>query len=72
MLHDIERRYPAGHYVMVDDKMRILTAMKALWQDRMTTVFVRQGHYALDPSVATFPPPDVTIECIADLAKANL
>ena len=52
MLDDIERRYPAEHYVMVDDKLRILTAMKAQWQDRLTTVFVRQGHYALDPAIA--------------------
>ena len=68
-LDDIERRYPAEHYVMVDDKLRILTAMKSQWQDRLTTVFVRQGHYALDPAiVAAFPPADVTIDRIADVA----
>ena len=73
MLDDIERRYPAEHYVMVDDKLRILTAMKAQWKDRLTTVFVRQGHYALDPAiVAAFPPADVTIERIADLPAAGL
>jgi FMN phosphatase YigB (HAD superfamily) len=68
MLDDIERRYPATHYVLVDDKLRILTAMKAIWRDRVTTVFVRQGHYALDPAIAAaYPPADVTIEQIADL-----
>src|SRR4029077_20781191 len=68
MLDDIERRYPARHYVMVDDKLRILTAIKAGWRDRVTTVFVRQGHYALDPSiVAASPPADLTFERIADL-----
>jgi FMN phosphatase YigB (HAD superfamily) len=69
MLEDIERRYPAAHYVMVDDKLRVLTAIKEGWKERVTTVFVRQGHYALDPDlVRAFPPADVTIERIADLA----
>ncbi len=68
MLDDVERRYPADRYVMVDDKLRILTAMKDQWRDRLTTVFVRQGHYALDePLVAQYPPADVTIERIGDL-----
>ncbi|HTK29284.1 MAG TPA: HAD family hydrolase [Vicinamibacterales bacterium] len=68
MLDDVETRYPAAHYVMVDDKLRILTAMKTVWRDRLTTVFVRQGHYALDPAqVAAYPAADVTIERIADL-----
>ena len=49
MLDDVERRYPARRYVMVDDKLRILTAMKTIWGDRLTTVFVRQGHYAQRP-----------------------
>ncbi len=49
MLDDVERRYPARRYVMVDDKLRILTAMKKVWGDRLTTVFVRQGHYARTP-----------------------
>ena len=49
MLNDVERLYPARHYVMVDDKLRILTAMKKIWGDRLTTVWPRQGHYALDP-----------------------
>ena len=72
MLDDVERRYPADHYVMVDDKVRILAAMKAVWRDRLTTVFVRQGHYAHDPSLlAAYPPADVTIERIADLQSTD-
>jgi hypothetical protein len=68
MLDDIARRYPAPHYVLVDDKLRILTAIKAIWRERVTTVLVRQGHYALDPAViAAYPTADVTIEGIADL-----
>ena len=71
MLDDIERRYPAEHYVMVDDKLRILTAMKEQWQHRLTTVFVRQGHYALDPLlVAAYPAADLTIDRISDLPSA--
>jgi FMN phosphatase YigB (HAD superfamily) len=72
MLDDVELRYPARRYVMVDDKLRILAAMKATWGDRLTTVFVRQGHYAHDPSlVAAYPPADVTIERIGDLPAVN-
>ena len=48
-------------------RCRLLTAIKAVWKDRVTTIFPRQGHYALDPGVATYPKPDVTIERIADL-----
>ena len=67
-LADVERRYPAGHYVMVDDKLRILAAMKEIWGPRLTTVFPRQGHYALDPSeTSKYPPADVTVERIGDL-----
>ncbi len=54
-LHDVERRYPAQRYVLVDDKRRILAAVKEQWAERVTTVFVRQGHYALDPGVETLP-----------------
>jgi FMN phosphatase YigB (HAD superfamily) len=73
MLEDIARRYPAAHYVMVDDKLRILTAIKKQWKERVSTVFVRQGHYALDPAIVrAFPPADVTIECIADLASVTV
>ncbi len=69
-LSDVERRYPAEHYVMIDDKLRILAAIKAIWREKVTTVFPRQGHYALDPQeVAKYPPADVSIERIGDLMK---
>ena len=72
-LADVERRYPAEHYVLVDDKLRILTAVKNAWTDRVTTVFVRQGQFAHDPKVvASYPPADVTIERISDLLDHDL
>ena len=72
-IDDVQKRYPAQHYVMVDDKLRILTAIKKVWGDRVTTVFVRQGKYALDPAViASFPPADVTVERISDLLGYDL
>jgi len=66
-LHDVERRYPAQRYVLVDDKRRILAAVKEQWAERVTTVFVRQGHYALDPGVESYPAADVTVERIGDV-----
>ena len=67
-LADIERCYPAKKYVLIDDKVRILSAVKAIWGDRVTTVFPRQGHYALDTEqVAKYPTPDITVERIGDL-----
>jgi FMN phosphatase YigB (HAD superfamily) len=67
-LDDIVARYPAAHYVFIDDKVRILSAVKQAWGARVTTVFPRQGHYALDQDeVAKYPTPDVTIERIGDL-----
>ncbi|HSR11741.1 MAG TPA: HAD family hydrolase, partial [Thermodesulfobacteriota bacterium] len=48
-LDHVEQVYPADHYILADDKLRILAAVKKIWGDRVTTVFVRQGHYALDP-----------------------
>jgi len=67
-LDDVEARYPADHYVLVDDKLRILHAVKQAWGDRVTTVFPRQGHYALDPKqIAAYPAADVTVERIGDL-----
>jgi FMN phosphatase YigB (HAD superfamily) len=73
MLPAVERRYPADHYVMVDDKLRILTAMKKVWGSRLTTIFVRQGHYALDlAALSSYPPADITLERIGDLASHNL
>ncbi|MGV8891673.1 MAG: HAD family hydrolase [Burkholderiaceae bacterium] len=68
MLDAVAQRYPARRYVMVDDKLRILAAMKKIWGERLTTVFPRQGHYALDPgNVALYTPADMTIEHIGDL-----
>jgi len=63
-----ERLHPAAQYVMIDDKLRVLAAMKAIWGNRLTTVFPRQGRYALDPlAIATYPPADITVERIGDL-----
>jgi len=73
MLDDVEHRYPAAHYVMVDDKLRILAAMKAVWNTQLTTVFVRQGHYARDPNVViAYPAADVSIERIGELTNGDL
>lgn len=73
MLDAVERRHPAKHYVMVDDKLRILDAMKKVWGSRLTTVFVRQGHYALDlANLSAYPAADRTIERIGDLAGLNV
>jgi FMN phosphatase YigB (HAD superfamily) len=72
-LEDVETKYPAAHYVMVDDKVRILTALKQHWGKRVTTVFPRQGHYGLDAAqVARYPQPDITIERIGELQKYSL
>jgi FMN phosphatase YigB (HAD superfamily) len=68
MLDSVKRRYPASRYVMVDDKLRILAAMKREWRESLTTVFPRQGHYACDPKeTAAYPAADVTVERIGDL-----
>lgn len=73
MLDAVAKHYPAAHYVMIDDKVRILAAMKAAWGSKLTTVFPRQGHYALDAKqVASFPTPDVTIERIGDLVDLDI
>jgi FMN phosphatase YigB (HAD superfamily) len=73
MLDDVERRYPARHYVMIDDKLSILAAMKKAWGERVTTVWPRQGHYALDPqAIVTYPPADLTIERIGDMVSYSL
>jgi FMN phosphatase YigB (HAD superfamily) len=73
MLDAVQRHYPARHYVMIDDKLRILAAMKAIWQGQLTTIFPRQGHYALDPDiVAAQPAADFTIERIGELADLDL
>ena len=72
-LDDVERRYPAEHYVLVDDKPRILTAVKKIWGDHVTTVFPRQGQYAHDAKVvAACPPADLTVERIGNLLDYDL
>src|SRR6266849_2282681 len=72
-LDDVERRYPAEHYVLVDDKLRILDAVKQIWGERVTTVFPRQGQYAHDAKLlSALPPADVTIERIGDLLHYDL
>ncbi len=72
-LSDVRARYPAAHYVVVDDKLRLLTAIKKIWRKRVTTVFVRQGHYARDPKIlASCPPADVSIDRIGELLKLRL
>jgi FMN phosphatase YigB (HAD superfamily) len=72
-LKDIEYRYPAEHYVLVDDKLRILNAFKQAWGDRVTTVFPRQGEFALNPvTMASYPPADITVERVAELLSYDL
>ena len=72
-IEDVERRFPASHYVIVDDKLRLLTAFKAAWGGRVTTVFPRQGHYAHDPAILQqYPPADITIARIGDLLGLDL
>ena len=72
-LVDVARRCPAEHYVLVEDKLRILAAVKKSWGSRVTTVFVRQGHYARNPTVvAEYPDADINIECIGDLLQFDL
>jgi len=72
-LADVEQRYPADHYVLVDDKLRLLTAFKRIWGTRVTTVFPRQGHYALDQKIISeYPAADYTIDSIGDLRKLDL
>jgi FMN phosphatase YigB (HAD superfamily) len=72
-LADVEARYPAAHYIVIDDKLRILAAIKQRWGLRVTTVFVRQGHYARDPKMlASRPPADVSVGCIGDVLNLRL
>ena len=73
MLAHVGRLYPARHYFMIDDKLRILKVMKDVWGGSLTTVFVRQGHYALDPAtLAAWPPADITIGHIGELVRCEL
>lgn len=72
-LDDVEARYPSRHYVLVDDKLRILAAVKEAWGNRVTTVFPRQGQYARDPkALASFAAPDITVDRIGDLLDCDL
>jgi len=72
-LDDVARLYPADHYVMIDDKLRILSAVKKIWGERVTTVFPKQGHYALDPEIlAECPPADIELAKIGDLVTHDL
>lgn len=72
-LRDVQQHYPADHYVVVDDKLRLLTAIKRTWKTRVTTVFPRQGHYARDPKIlAECPPADLSVERIGELASFDL
>lgn len=73
MLDTVEREYPARRYVLIDDKERILDAVKKVWGERLVTVFPRQGHYALDPANAgKYRTPDVTVEGIGDLLGLDI
>jgi FMN phosphatase YigB (HAD superfamily) len=73
MLDAVAQRYPARHYVVIDDKLRILAAMKNAWRERLTTVFARQGHYAFDPvNIASYPPAAMSLDCIGDLVNHHL
>jgi hypothetical protein len=72
-LDDVERFYPADHYVLIDDKLRILAAVKKIWGERVTTVFPKQGHYAHDPKILSeFPPADIKLARIGDLITCDL
>jgi len=72
-LNDVERLYPAEHYVLIDDKLRILDAVKKIWRERVTTVFPKQGHYALDPgTLAEYPAADIELPHIGALTDCDL
>lgn len=69
----VERLFPADHYVMIDDKLRILSAVKSIWSERVTTVFAKQGHYAVDPAaLAQYPKADIELARIGDLTACDL
>ena len=71
-LDDVEQRYPAARYVLVDDKPRILAAVKKVWGDRVTTILPRQGQFALAPDAASYPAADLTVERIGELVDYDL
>ncbi|MBV9175165.1 MAG: HAD family hydrolase [Chloroflexi bacterium] len=71
-LEDVEHRYPAERYVLVDDKLRILSAIKDVWGARVTTVFPKQGHYADDPdTLRRYPAADISVERIGDVLRVD-
>ena len=70
---DVENKLPGDHYVVIDDKLKLLTAIKEQWKDRVTTIFPKQGHYAHDPkNQAAYPPADISIDRIGDLLDFDL
>jgi hypothetical protein len=71
-LTEVERLYPSAHYVLIDDKIRILATAKKVWGERLTTVFPRQGHYAVAPDVANYPKADITVDRISDLVGYDI
>jgi FMN phosphatase YigB (HAD superfamily) len=72
-LDDVEQRYPADHYVFVDDKLRLLDAVRRIWKDLVTTVFVKQGHYAWDPEILkNYPPADINLSRIGEILQLSL
>ncbi|HVQ56393.1 MAG TPA: HAD family hydrolase [Pyrinomonadaceae bacterium] len=72
-LRDVERRFPAEHYVLVDDKIRVLSAIKNVWGSKVTTVFPKQGHYAFDEKeVSKYPPADISIDRIGDMLHLEI
>jgi FMN phosphatase YigB (HAD superfamily) len=72
MLEDVARRFPARHYVAIEDKLRVLDGMKQQWRDRLTTVFVRQGHYANDPDARTkYPPAQIRLTDVRELCDLD-
>jgi len=69
----VERLYPANHYVIIDDKLRILAAVKKIWRDRVTTVSAKQGHYAFDRKIlAEYPAADIELSSIGELVDYDL
>ncbi|MBV9543826.1 MAG: HAD family hydrolase, partial [Chloroflexi bacterium] len=71
-LDTVARLYPADHYVLIDDKLRILSAVKGIWGKRVTTVFPKQGHYAHDPdTLRRYPAADISVERIGDVLRVD-
>lgn len=73
MLDDVARRFPAKHYVMLEDKLRVLDGMQRKWRERLTTLFVRQGHYANDPAARKeYPPAQIELDGIGDVRELGI